>query len=137
MRPPAALIRFLLSGAFNTAVTYVLYLALLQFLPYWVSYTLTFAFGIGLAYVLGRYFVFGRPRAGGRIYLFPVVYLFQYIAGLLIVYVWVDLLRWHPSLAPLGSMTITIPLTFVLTRWVFSASGEAPIKTGHPTNAGE
>jgi putative flippase GtrA len=132
MRPPAALIRFLLSGAFNTAVTYMLYLALLQFLPYWVSYTLTFAFGIGLAYVLGRYFVFGIPRVGTRIFLFPLIYLFQYIAGLLIVYVWVDLLHWHPNLAPLGSMTITTPLTFVLTRWVFGAGAENPIQRGDP-----
>ena len=124
MRLPAAFVRFLLSGGFNTAVTYVLYLVLLQFFPYWFSYTLTFALGIALAYLLGRYFVFGRPRAGNRIFLFPLVYLVQYLAGLLIVFVWVDVLLWRPTFAPLASMAVTIPATFILTKWVFNASEE-------------
>lgn len=124
MRLPAAFTRFLLSGGFNTAVTYVLYLVLLQFLPYWFSYTLTFSFGIALAYVLSRYFVFGMPRSGKRIFLFPIIYFFQFLAGLLIVFIWVDVLRWSSSLAPLASIAITIPATFILTKWVFNASDE-------------
>lgn len=137
MRLPATFVRFLLSGGFNTAVTYVLYLVLLQFFPYWLSYTLTFAFGIALAYFFSRYFVFGMPRGGKRIFLFPLIYLIQYLAGLLIVFVWVDVLLWHPTLAPLASMALTIPATFILTRWVFNASEETtprktpPAENGH------
>lgn len=137
MRLPAAFLRFLLSGGFNTAVTYVIYLVLLQFFPYWFSYTLTFAFGIGLAYVLSRYFVFGMPRAGKRILLFPVVYFVQYLAGLLIVFVWVDVFLWHPTLAPLASMTVTIPITFILTKWVFNASEEMGPHRMPPTEGGD
>lgn len=137
MRLPASFIRFLLSGGFNTAVTYALYLVLLQFFPYWLSYTLTFAFGIGLAYALSRYFVFGLPQAGKRIFLFPLVYLGQYLAGLLIAFVWVDVLLWHPSLAPLASMTVTIPITYILTKWVFNASEEAGPHRMPPTETGD
>lgn len=137
MRLPIAFVRFLLSGGFNTVVTYALYLVLLQFFPYWFSYTLTFAFGIGLAYVLSRYFVFGMPRAGRRIFLFPVVYIVQYLAGLLIAFVWVDVLLWRPTLAPLASMTVTIPITFILTKWVFNASEETGPHRTPPTEAGD
>ena len=137
MRLPAAFGRFMLSGGFNTVVTYALYLALLQFFPYWFSYTLTFAFGIGLAYVLSRYFVFGMPRTGKRIFLFPVVYSVQYLVGLLIAFVWVDVLLWHPTLAPLASMAFTIPLTFILTRWVFNASEETGPQRMLPNEADE
>lgn len=129
MRLPTAFIRFLLSGGFNTAVTYALYLMLLRFLPYWFSYTLTYAFGVGLAYTLSRYFVFGVPRAGKRIWLFPAVYIVQYLAGLLMVFIWIDVLRWFPTLAPLASLAVTIPLTFALTKWVFNANeGTGPHK---------
>lgn len=122
MQLSTAFVRFLLSGGFNTAATYALYLVLLQFFPYGVSYTLTFASGIGLAYLLNRYFVFGAPRAGTRILLFPLVYLLQYLAGLLTVFVWVDVLLWRATLAPLASVAVTIPITFVLTKWVFNVN---------------
>ena len=135
MRLPAVFVRFLLSGGFNTAVTYVLYLGLLQFLPYWFSYTLTFSFGIALAYVLSRYFVFGMARSGSRIFLFPVIYFLQFLAGLLIVFVWVDLLGWNPALAPLASIAVTIPATFILTKWVFNASDETTQRTMPPTES--
>lgn len=137
MRLPAAFVRFLVSGGFNTAVTYALYLVLLQFFPYWFSYSLTFAIGIGLAYLLSRYFVFGAPRAGKRILLFPAVYLVQYLAGLLIVFVWVDVLLWYPTLAPLASLVVTIPITFILTKWVFNASKEAGPRRMPPTETGD
>ena len=119
MQLSTVFVRFLLSGGFNTAATYALYLVLLQFFPYGVSYTLTFASGIGLAYLLNRYFVFGAPRAGTRILLFPLVYLVQYFAGLLTMFLWVDVFFRHAALAPLASVAITIPITFVLTKWVF------------------
>ena len=122
MRLPVAFVRFLLSGGSNTAVTYVLYLGLLQFLPYWFSYTLTFSFGIALAYVLSRYFVFGVPPSGRRIFLFPAIYFLQFLAGLLIVFVWVDLFGWNPAFAPLASIAVTIPATFILTKWIFQGA---------------
>ena len=45
-------LRFLVSGGVNTLGTYLLYLALLVLLPYWLSYAIAFVSGIALAYVL-------------------------------------------------------------------------------------
>lgn len=50
--------RFLVSGGFNTVVTYGIYLLLLNVLSYKTSYTIAYVAGIVLAYSLNRYFVF-------------------------------------------------------------------------------
>jgi putative flippase GtrA len=112
-------LRFLISGGANTLCTYLLYLALLQLLPYWLSYALAFISGIALAYALNRFFVFGAPRSEKKAAMLPLVYLAQYLVGAMIVYVWVDLLHLHAALAPLASIAITIPLTFAASRWLF------------------
>lgn len=112
-------VRFLISGGLNTAITYGIYLILLQFIPYAISYSLSFASGIGLAYMLNRYFIFGAPRAGARILLFPMIYIIQYFTGLVAVFVWVDQLNWHSALAPLASVAVTVPITYLLTKWLF------------------
>lgn len=112
-------VRFLISGGVNTLGTYLLYLVLLQLLPYWLSYAIAFVSGIALAYVLNRFFVFGAPRSEKKAAMLPLVYLAQYAVGALIVYVWVDMLHLHAEFAPLASIAITIPLTFAASRWLF------------------
>lgn len=111
----------MLSGGLNTLVTYLLYLLLLQDLGARQSYSLAFASGIALAYVLGRVFVFRQPARAGRSRYFPLIYLLQYLLGLLVVHAWVEWLGWPPALAALASICLTVPLTFVLSRWVFQA----------------
>lgn len=111
--------RFLISGGVNTLATYLMYLALLQVLPYWLSYAIAFVSGIALAYALNRFFVFGAPRSEKKAALLPLVYLAQYLIGALIVYLWVDLMQLHAAFAPLASIAITIPLTYAASRWLF------------------
>lgn len=112
-------LRFLISGGVNTAGTYLLYLALLQLMPYWLSYAIAFVCGIGLAYLLNRFFVFGAPRSEAKAAMLPAVYLAQYGVGALIVFAWVNALDWPPALAPLASIAVTVPLTFAASRWLF------------------
>ena len=112
-------VRFLISGGVNTLGTYLLYLALLQALPYWLSYAIAFVAGIAIAYLLNRLFVFGAPRSERKAAMLPLVYLVQYLVGASIVYVWVDLLHLHAALAPSASIAITVPLTFTASRWLF------------------
>jgi hypothetical protein len=42
--------RFLFSGTLNTGLSYLFYLALLQFLTYRSAYTIAFVFGILISY---------------------------------------------------------------------------------------
>jgi putative flippase GtrA len=133
----ASAMRFLASGGFNTLVTYLLYLLLLKWLPYQQSYSIAFASGIGLAYVLNRYYVFKRPGGPlGPLYV-TMIYAGQYLLGLLIVSAWVDWLHAPPKLAPLIAIAISLPLVYLCNARVFghrpgTDDGQATIDAGHP-----
>lgn len=111
--------RFLLSGGFNTVVTYMLYLLLELVLDYRASYTTAFIAGIALAYWLNRIYVFRVKGSRTAATLFPLVYLAQYSTGLMMVSLWVEILGFNARLAPLAAIAVTIPLTYILSRWVF------------------
>ena len=112
--------RFVVSGGVNTALTYGLYLLLLQFFSYRISYTAAYAAGIALAYLLYRYFVF--KASGGRYgpLWVALVYLLQYGLGLALVWLWVEGFYAPAVYAPLFAVAVSVPLTFVLSRWVFN-----------------
>lgn len=117
-------VKFLLSGGANTLVTYILYLWLLNWLPYHASFSIAFFTGITLAYVLSRYFVF--QKSAGR--LGPawvlLIYLLQYALGILLVTLWVKKLAAPAFLAPLFSTACSLPITYGLSRLVFRGQGE-------------
>lgn len=113
-------VRFLLSGGLNTVVTWALYLVLLNFIGYKTSYSISYVFGIVLAYLINRFFVFKTHRGVSSIMLFPLVYLFQYLLGLLIVWGWVEVFKMEVLFAPLISIIVSIPITYILTKYVFN-----------------
>lgn len=112
-------LRFLLAGGVNTAITYLLYLVLLTVTSYKVSYTIAFITGIGISYILGRVFVFKTHQGYRSALMLPLVYLIQYLAGIAVVWVWVDLLHQHPMVAPAIAIAVTLPLTFLLSKFAF------------------
>lgn len=111
--------RFLLSGALNTFITWLMYLALVNFVSYKISYSLAYVFGVILAFILNRFFVFKKHRGVFSFFMFPFIYIFQYLFGLLIVWGWIDILHMNVIYAPIISVIITLPTTFILTRFVF------------------
>ena len=112
------IVRFLASGAFNTLLTYGLYLVALRFTSPGVAYTLVYALGIALAYALNRAFVF-RAHTGWRSALaMPLIYLVQYVLSLAIVTLWVRL-GLSATLAPLPAIVLCMPVTYLLSRVSF------------------
>jgi putative flippase GtrA len=116
--------RFLVAGAVNTGLTWLAYLALLRVTGYRVAFTVSFVLGILLSYALNARFVFRRPVEWGSFLRFPLVYVAQYLAGLLLVSLLVEWLHVATWVAPLLVLVVTIPLTYVLTRAVFAARAE-------------
>lgn len=112
-------LRFLLSGGLNTLLTYALYLTLFAFVPYWAAYSIAFVAGIMLAYVLNRHFVFRRHRGTLSWLGMPLVYGIQYGFGLLLLWLWVEVAGFDARLGPLAVVAATVPLTFVLSRFLF------------------
>lgn len=112
--------RFLMSGGFNTALTYGIYLALLSVLSYQISYTISYVTGIVLAYVLNRFFVFKSHQGLRSAVLMPFIYLVQYLLSLVILWIWVEKFGFDSRLAPLAAIVLTLPVTFLLSKFAFA-----------------
>jgi len=111
--------RFLVSGGINTALTYGLYLLLLMIGTYQVSYTIAYLVGIVVAFLLNRHFVFQSYRGIRSVLLFPLVYVAQYLLSMLTLWVWVDQLKQNAKLGPLIAIVITVPITYLMSKYIF------------------
>lgn len=113
--------RFLISGALNTGVTYLLYLGFLQFFSYRIAYTAAFVLGILISYGLNAMFVFRAKIAIRSLIRFPLIYFVQYVLGLVLVATLVEFAGVAAWIAPIFAILVTVPLTFVLSRSIFSS----------------
>jgi putative flippase GtrA len=112
-------VRFLGTGGINTAITYLIYLILLRVMNYQLSYTITYITGIILAFFLNRRFVFRTHRGWKSILLYPLVYVFQYLFGMLVLWFIVNQLAWSAKLGPLFVVVLSVPLTYLLSKFIF------------------
>jgi putative flippase GtrA len=97
---------FLVVGAVNTDLTYVLFLVL-------VAYTV--ASVVGMSYVLNALFVFKGRHSTGAMFKFPFVYVFQ-----------ISRARWRSSRSSIAKpvpmlivIATSVVMTFVLVRLAF------------------
>jgi putative flippase GtrA len=112
--------RFLISGGVNTVLTYLVYVALVLFLPYPIAYTVTTILGIFVSYVLNARFVFRRKLTLSGALQYPIVYVIQYFLGLFLLYVLVERARMSKFYAPLLIVGATVPVTYLLSRFVIA-----------------
>lgn len=119
MKPLAGqAVRFLLSGAANTALTYAIYLVLLPALDYQRAYAVAFISGIVFSYALNVRFVFRVRPSWRSAVLFPLVYLVQYLVGLAVLHIAIERVGIAREYALLASIAASIPVTFVCSRWL-------------------
>jgi putative flippase GtrA len=109
---------FLLFGVINTLLTYGLYLLLLLAVSYPAAYSASYVVGIFLSYVLNARFVFREPLRLSKALQYPVVYIVQYFLGLGLLYLMVEVFHLSEVVAPLAVVLMTVPCTFVLSRYV-------------------
>lgn len=112
------LFRFLCSGLLNTALTYLIYVALLLLMRYEVAYSLTYFVGIYTSYALNCLVVFRKPFAWRSALQYPVLYLTQYFVGIVMVTTLVSHAHFDERIAPLLVIMLMLPVTFVANRLV-------------------
>lgn len=112
--------RFLLAGAANTLLTYLLYLLLLEFLTYLLAYSITYCTGIALSYFMNVYLVFKQRASFASFVKFPIVYVIQYSLGAAILWLLVDMADVSPAIAMIGVIAATVPVTFIAIRFMLS-----------------
>lgn len=126
LRVPGSVLRFLVAGAATTVVTLGLYVLLLNIVPYALAYTVAFVIGIFMAYLLNSVFVFRAATSMRTFALFPLIYLVQYLVGLTVAAIWVDLLGLPPEFAALAAIVVTLPITYLLTRSLLTRRRSLP-----------
>lgn len=112
--------RFLVTGALNTIVTFGIYVVLKTVFNYQIAYLLSFLSGILFAYFMNVVFVFKKSLSLRTFIRFPFVYVIQYIAGAILLELLVHMLGFSATFAPLFVIVFTLPLTFLLSRFVLS-----------------
>jgi putative flippase GtrA len=112
------IVRFVVGGGLNTAVTYCVYLLLHQVLSYQRAYLIAYAAGIVFSYFFNSTVVFKRRMSWSGMLVFPLVYLVQYAISALALGAIVEYSPVSSKLAPLVVSVLTLPVTFVLTRFV-------------------
>lgn len=108
--------RFILGGILNSAVGYGSYLILLHWLRYEISFTISYIIGIVVSYIFNATCVFRQPMGWRSAIRYPIVYLIQYMLGLILLKTLVEGMHIPAKLAPLIVTILTIPATFVTSR---------------------
>lgn len=109
---------FLVVGGINTLLNYVFYLVCLLFFSYTVSFTISYVTGLVMAYCLNSLFVFKERMRLSSFLRYPIVYVVQYLIGITLLYLIVEILHISPLVAPWIIIIVTIPVTFRLSRYI-------------------
>lgn len=117
--------RFIIAGAVNTLLAYLIYVLLVFFLAYPVAYTLAYISGIFISYYLNSIFVFKREVRLFKALQYPVVYLVQYVLGMLLLSFLVEVCAMNELIAPVVVVLATIPITFILSRFIIKGRVDA------------
>lgn len=113
-------VRFIITGGINTIVTYAVFFVLSFALISQISYTISYFLGILLSYVLNTVFVFRSDFSAKKLFQFPMVYLIQYVYGVITLTIITDYFSISPRIAMIFVIITSIPLTYVLSRWILT-----------------
>lgn len=111
-------LKFLFVGGLNTVITYLIYLLFIIYFQYKIAYGIAYVVGIVSSYLMNSMFVFKARLSIRTMIKFPLVYLLQFIISILLLYFCVDFININEKLAPLIVIAITIPATFLLSKYI-------------------
>jgi putative flippase GtrA len=115
-------VRFLLLGACNTALTTALLALLATAVDPQLAYTIVFVLGVLFTVTLTGRMVFRTSPSRPRVAMFAGWYLLVYAVGLLVVRLLDHELSWGPVALAIGTVAVTAPLSFMGGRLIFHTS---------------
>lgn len=123
--------RFIVAGVTTTALSYVVYAALLLVLAPKVAYGLSYVAGIAWAYSIQSVWVFKHAWTWRGLMTFPLVYVVQALISFAVFWMLLDRFSTHALLAPLLTILVTIPITYALGRaMIIRTSQPRPLASG-------
>ncbi|HDA0285873.1 TPA: flippase GtxA [Staphylococcus aureus] len=120
----AEILKFIIVGGINTLNYYVVYLLLLKLLhiEYMISHITRFIVAFVISYYLNCYFVYRVKPTWRKFISFPITQLVNVSLQTVLLYVFVSWLNLPAEIAPFAGLVITIPITFILSKWILKDS---------------
>lgn len=120
----AEILKFIIVGGINTLNYYVVYLLLLKLLhiEYMISHITGFIVAFVISYYLNCYFVYRVKPTWRKFISFPITQLVNVSLQTVLLYVFVSWLNLPTEIAPFAGLVITIPITFILSKWILKDS---------------
>ncbi|HDI0269467.1 TPA: flippase GtxA [Staphylococcus aureus] len=120
----AEILKFIIVGGINTLNYYVVYLLLLKLLhiEYMISHITGFLVAFIISYYLNCYFVYRVKPTWRKFISFPITQIVNVSLQTVLLYVFVSWLNLPAEIAPFAGLVITIPITFVLSKWILKDS---------------
>ena len=114
------IIKFIIVGGINTANYYAVYLLLLKGigLNYMISHITGFIFSFVVSYFLNCYFVYKVKPTWKKFLAFPLTQAINMGMQTLLLYIFVKWFHISSVIAPFAGLIITIPVTFVLSKYI-------------------
>lgn len=116
----AEILKFIIVGGINTLNYYVVYLLLLKLLhiEYMISHITGFIVAFVISYYLNCYFVYRVKPTWRKFISFPITQIVNVSLQTVLLYVFVSWLNLPAEIAPFAGLIITIPITFILSKWI-------------------
>lgn len=120
----AEILKFIIVGGINTLNYYVVYLLLLKLLhiEYMISHITGFIVAFVISYYLNCYFVYRVKPTWRKFISFPITQIVNISLQTFLLYVFVSWLNLPAEIAPFAGLIITIPITFILSKWILKDS---------------
>ncbi|CAC5941812.1 Putative sugar translocase in surface polysaccharides biosynthesis [Staphylococcus aureus] len=120
----AEILKFIIVGGINTLNYYVGYLLLLKLLhiEYMISHITGFIVAFVISYYLNCYFVYRVKPTWRKFISFPITQIVNISLQTVLLYVFVSWLNLPAEIAPFAGLIITIPITFILSKWILKDS---------------
>ncbi|HDH4156024.1 TPA: flippase GtxA [Staphylococcus aureus] len=120
----AEILKFIIVGGINTLNYYVVYLLLLKLLhiEYMISHITGFLVAFVISYYLDCYFVYRVKPTWRKFISFPITQIVNVSLQTVLLYVFVSWLNLPAEIAPFAGLIITIPITFILSKWILKDS---------------
>ncbi|HCX3628029.1 TPA: flippase GtxA [Staphylococcus aureus] len=120
----AEILKFIIVGGINTLNYYVVYLLLLKLfhIEYMISHITGFIVAFVISYYLNCYFIYRVKPTWRKFISFPITQIVNVSLQTVLLYVFVSWLNLPAEFAPFAGLVITIPITFVLSKWILKDS---------------
>jgi len=116
--------KFVVVGCINTATYYSLYLVFLHVanLYYFVAHLGAFVISLVGSFFLNSYYTYNVKPTLGKFIRYPLTQVANTLITSALLYIFVEILHFNASLAPIAALFFTVPITFIMTSRILKVS---------------